>query len=374
MRPALCDDALRLDRILARLAPREPEAHGLVALMEIQASRAAARTGPDGEPVLQADRNRARWDQLLIRRGLAALGRAETLSDGKPGAYEPQAAIAACHARARRFPDTDWKRLAALHARPAEAMPSPVVELNRAMALSMAAGPALPNQLTAFPVIRNYHLLPSVRSDLLAEPARHAEARDEFERAASLTRNERERSLPLDGAAACDQAMRANAPDRPRPCEPALHRGSPRCAAGRSAARPTLEAPVVARVPRVVVLGLLGALDLPEGDGDTRAVLTHGDEHPPAIVAHTAAAVPPTALGHGRELVPALGDDRRRTAAAPLSLVGSSVAVERVGARHAGAMRSLGALVSGAIKHRTAMSEEWRFEPGGRRLRHQPRV
>jgi RNA polymerase sigma factor (sigma-70 family) len=214
MRPALCEDALRLGRILARLAPREPEVHGLVALMEIQASRAAARTGPGGVPVLLADQNRARWDQLLIRRGLAALERAEALIDGRPGPYVLQAAIAACHARARRFEDTDWERIAALYGYLAEAMPSPVVELNRAVALSMAFGPetglALLDQLLAVPALRNYHLLPGARGDLLARLGRHAEARAEFERAASLTRNERERTLLLARAAAGDRPARTD--------------------------------------------------------------------------------------------------------------------------------------------------------------------
>jgi RNA polymerase sigma factor (sigma-70 family) len=207
MRPALCEDALRLGRVLARLAPREPEAHGLVALMEIQASRAGARTGPGGEPILLADQNRARWDQLLIRRGLAALERAEALIHGRPGPYALQAAIAACHARARRFSDTDWERIARLYERLAEATPSPVVELNRAVALSMAFGPeaglALLDQLLAFPSLRSYHLLPSVRGDLLVKLGRPAEARLEFERAAALTRNKREQTLLLDRAAAC---------------------------------------------------------------------------------------------------------------------------------------------------------------------------
>jgi RNA polymerase sigma factor (sigma-70 family) len=210
MRPALCADALRLGRVLARLAPREPEVHGLVALMEIQASRTAARTGPGGEPILLAEQNRARWDQLLIRRGLAALERAEAMVDGRPGPYVLQAAIAACHARARRFTDTDWRRIAGLYERLAEAMPSPVVELNRAVALSMAFGPAtglaLLDQLMAFPAMRSYHLLPSVRGDLLVRLGRHAEARAEFERAAALTRNARERTLLLAHAAACDEA------------------------------------------------------------------------------------------------------------------------------------------------------------------------
>jgi RNA polymerase sigma factor (sigma-70 family) len=207
MRPALCEDALRLGRILARLTPREPEVHGLVALMEIQASRAAARTGPGGEPILLADQNRARWDELLIRRGLAALDRAEALADGRPGPYVLQAAIAACHARARHFPDTDWERIAALYEQLAEATPSPVIELNRAVALSMAYGPetglALLDQLTAVPALRNYHLLPSVRGDFLAKLGRRPEARAEFERAAALTRNERERTMLLGRAAAC---------------------------------------------------------------------------------------------------------------------------------------------------------------------------
>jgi RNA polymerase sigma factor (sigma-70 family) len=206
MRPELCAEALRLGRVLARLTPREPEVHGLVALMEIQASRAAARTGPNGEPILLADQNRARWDRLLIGRGLAALARAEALVDGRPGPYVLQALIAAGHARARRFEDTDWVRIAALYERLAETMPSPVVELNRAVALSMAYGPAtglaLLDQLTAVASLQGYHLLPSVRGDLLARLGRHAEARAEFERAASLTRNERDRTLLRDRAAA----------------------------------------------------------------------------------------------------------------------------------------------------------------------------
>jgi len=207
MRPALCEDALRLGRVLAGLTPREPEVHGLVALMEIQASRSPARTGPTGEPILLADQNRARWDHLLIRRGLAALDRAEALTGGKPGPYVLQAAIAAGHARARHFEDTDWERIAALYEQLAAATPSPVIELNRAVALSMAYGPAtglaLLDQLAAVPALENYHLLPSVRGDLLAKLNRPAEARAEFERAATLTRNERERTLLLDRAAAC---------------------------------------------------------------------------------------------------------------------------------------------------------------------------
>ncbi|MFC4070150.1 RNA polymerase sigma factor [Actinoplanes subglobosus] len=207
MRPALCGDALRLGRVLARLVPREPEVHGLVALMEIQASRTAARTGPGGEPILLADQNRARWDRLLIGRGLTALDRAEALIDGPPGPYVLQAAIAACHARARHFEDTDWVRITALYEVLAATTPSPVVEINRAVALTMAYGPdaglALLDQLAAFPAVRGYHLLASVRGDFLVRLGRHAEARTEFERAAALTRNERERTLLLDRAAAC---------------------------------------------------------------------------------------------------------------------------------------------------------------------------
>ncbi len=209
MRPALCEDALRLSRILAGLAPLEPEVHGLVALLEIQASRAAARVGPAGEPVLLFEQNRARWDQLLIRRGLAALQRAEELS-GALGPYALQAAIAACHARARTPQDTDWKRIVALYDALAQLLPSPVVELNRAVALSMAFGPAagleLVDTLLGEPALANYHLLPSVRGDFLLKLGRHQEARAEFERAAALTRNSRERSLLLDRAAACDKA------------------------------------------------------------------------------------------------------------------------------------------------------------------------
>jgi len=195
MRPALCEEALRLGRVLAELAPAEPEVHGLVALMEIQASRSDARVGPTGEPVLLLDQDRARWDQLLIRRGLAALDRA----GAAVGPYVLQAAIAACHARARAPEDTDWERIAALYDALASLVPSPVVELNRAVALSMAYGPAagleLVDQLVDEPSLRGYHLLPSVRGDLLAKLDRPAEAREEFERAASLTRNEREHAL-----------------------------------------------------------------------------------------------------------------------------------------------------------------------------------
>jgi RNA polymerase sigma factor (sigma-70 family) len=200
VRPALCEEALRLGRILAELAPREPEVHGLVALMEIQASRLRARVGPSGEPVLLLDQNRARWDWLLIRRGLAALARAESLG-GALGPYALQAAIAACHARARTAEETDWSRIAALYDALAELAPSPVVELNRAVAVSMAFGPAagleLVDELTDEPSLKSYHLLPSVRGDLLYKLGRLDEARAEFERAASLSRNSRERELLL---------------------------------------------------------------------------------------------------------------------------------------------------------------------------------
>ena len=206
MRPALCEDALRLGRILAELVPREPEVHGLVALLEIQASRTGARTGPSGEPILLLEQNRARWDQVLIRRGLAALGRAEALG-GARGPYALQAAIAACHARARTAEETDWKRIAALYTSLGSLAPSPVVELNRAVALAMAFGPsaglAVVDALTAEPSLAGYHLLPSVRGDLLAKLGRIDEAREELERAASLTRNARERALLLARAAAC---------------------------------------------------------------------------------------------------------------------------------------------------------------------------
>jgi RNA polymerase sigma factor (sigma-70 family) len=206
MRPALCQDALRLGRILAELAPNEPEVHGLVALMEIQASRAGARVGPRGVPVLLLDQNRARWDQLLIRRGLAALERAEALG-GALGPYALQAAIAACHARAHTPEETDWTRIAALYDALAQLAPSPVVELNRAVALAMAFGPAagleLVDTLISEPSLKSYHLLPSVRGDLLAKLGRFDEARAEFERAAALTRNTRERDLLLGRARAC---------------------------------------------------------------------------------------------------------------------------------------------------------------------------
>jgi predicted RNA polymerase sigma factor len=206
MRPALCEDALRLGRILAGLAPQEPEVHGLVALMEIQASRLGARIGPSGEPVLLLDQNRARWDQLLIHRGLAALERSQQVSNAL-GPYVLQAAIAACHARARTPEETDWERIAALYDALARHTPSPVVDLNRAVALAMAFGPAagleLVDALTSEPSLKNYHLLPSVRGDLLAKLGRFSEARAEFERAASLTRNARERELLLERAFAC---------------------------------------------------------------------------------------------------------------------------------------------------------------------------
>jgi predicted RNA polymerase sigma factor len=206
MRPALCDDALRLGRILAELVPEEPEVHGLAALMEIQASRSKARVGPSGEPILLLDQNRGRWDHLLIRRGLAALERAARLG-GAHGPYALQAAIAACHARARDADETDWPRIVALYGQLATVAPSPVVELNRAVALSMAFGPAaaldLVDALTKEPSLEGYHLLPSVRGDLLKKLGRLGEARGEFERAASLTRNVRERELLLARARAC---------------------------------------------------------------------------------------------------------------------------------------------------------------------------
>jgi RNA polymerase sigma factor (sigma-70 family) len=199
LRPGLCREALRLGRILAELMPDEAEVHGLVALMELQSSRERARTGPRGEPVLLTDQDRSRWDQLLIRRGLAALERAGRL--GSLGPYGLQAAIAACHARAHTMESTDWPRIAALYDALAQLLPSPVVELNRAVALGMAYGPAeglaLADQLLDEASLRNYHLLPSVRGDLLARLGRHDEARAEFERAAGLTQNERERTLLL---------------------------------------------------------------------------------------------------------------------------------------------------------------------------------
>jgi len=220
MRPALCEDALRLGRILAELASREPEVHGLVALMEIQASRSRARVGPSGEPILLLDQNRARWDQLLIRRGLAALARSEKHragnNGGRQGPYELQAAIAACHARARAPEETDWEQIVALYGQLARVSPSPVVELNRAVALAMAHGPSagleLVDTLTSEPALESYHLLPSVRGDLLKKLGRMDEARAEFERAAGLTRNTRERELLIERAREC-----ADGPTLPEP-------------------------------------------------------------------------------------------------------------------------------------------------------------
>jgi RNA polymerase sigma-70 factor (ECF subfamily) len=209
LRPGLCEDALRLGRILAGLAPNEPEVHGLLALMEIQASRVGARVGPSGEPILLLDQNRGRWDQLLIRRGLAALARAEELGGAK-GPYALQAAIAACHGRARAAAETDWARIAALYDELAQLTPSPVVELNRAVAIAMAFGPeaglGLVDALTSEPSLKAYHLLPSVRGDLLYKLGRFNEARTEFARAAQLTQNVRERDLLLARAAACAQS------------------------------------------------------------------------------------------------------------------------------------------------------------------------
>jgi RNA polymerase sigma factor (sigma-70 family) len=216
LRPALCEDALRLGRILAGLMPREPEVHGLVALMEIQASRMRTRIGPSGEPIPLLEQDRARWDHLLIQRGLAALDRAEAL-DGTLKPYTLQAEIAACHARARTPEETDWTRIAVLYDVLVQLMPSPVVGLNRAVAFGMAFGPdkglELVDKLAAEPALRTYHHLPSVRGDLLAKLGRRAEARAEFERAAALTRNARERELLLSRAAACiDRPTHAGPP------------------------------------------------------------------------------------------------------------------------------------------------------------------
>ncbi len=215
MRPALCEDALRLGRILAGLVPNEPEVHGLVALMEIQASRVRARVGPGGEPILLLDQDRARWDHVLVRHGLAALQRAEELGGGL-GPYALQAAIAGCHARARAAAETDWERIASLYDALAQLMPSPIVELNRAVAVAMAFGPTEGLKhvevLATEPTLKGYHLLPSVRGDFLYKLGRFAEARAEFERAASLTRNTRERELLLDRARAC-----AEGPIQPGP-------------------------------------------------------------------------------------------------------------------------------------------------------------
>jgi len=207
MRPGLCEEALRLGRLLAELVPNEAEVHGLVGLMEIQASRSKARVGNSGEPVLLLDQNRGQWDQLLICRGLAALGRAEELRGGALGPYALQAAIAACHARARTAEETDWSRIAALYDNLARLTPSPIVELNRAVAVAMAFGPAagleIVDSLTAEPSLKAYHLLPSVRGDLLKRLSRFNEARAEFERAAALTNNVRERNLLLGRALEC---------------------------------------------------------------------------------------------------------------------------------------------------------------------------
>jgi len=208
MRPGLCEDAMRLGRILVGLAPREPEVHGLVALMEIQASRARARVGPGGEPILLPDQDRGRWDHVLIGRGLDALARAEALAAG-PGPYTLQAAIAACHARARTAEETDWARIASLYGALARRTPSPVIELNLAVAIGMATGPAAAlervDALRSEPALKSYHLLPAVRGDLLFKLGRIEEARAEFERAAALTRNGRERALLLGRAAACER-------------------------------------------------------------------------------------------------------------------------------------------------------------------------
>jgi predicted RNA polymerase sigma factor len=206
MRPTLCDDALRLGRILAELTPMEPEVHGLVALMEIQASRTRARVNSEGEPVLLFDQNRSKWDQLLIHRGLASIERAHQINMSR-GAYLLQAEIAACHARARTPSETDWPGIVNLYTELAQLIPSPVIALNRAVAVSMASGPeaglTLVDALASEPALGRYHLLPSIRADLLYKLGRHAEARSEFERAATLTRNSRERTFLLNRAAAC---------------------------------------------------------------------------------------------------------------------------------------------------------------------------
>jgi predicted RNA polymerase sigma factor len=209
MRPALCEDALRLGRILAELVPNEAEVHGLVALMELQASRTKARVGPSGEPILLFEQDRGKWDRLLIQRGLAALARAEKVS-AAPGPYVTQAEIAACHARARTGDETDWLRIAALYGQLAQISPSPVIELNRAVAVSMASGPAegleLVDRLQNEPALRSYHLLPSVRGDFLKKLGRLDEARAEFERAASMTRNAREQQLLQQRARECSES------------------------------------------------------------------------------------------------------------------------------------------------------------------------
>jgi RNA polymerase sigma factor (sigma-70 family) len=218
LRPELCAEALRLGRLLVALCPAEPEIHGLVALMEIQSSRLVARTGPSGEPILLLDQDRRRWDRLHVNRGLAALARADELAE-RPGPYALQASIAACHARAFRAEETDWARVAELYEALAAVTPSPVVELNRAVAVAMAFGPAagldLVDQLVATGTLDRYHLLGSVRGDLLEKLGRHGEAADEFQRAASLAQNRRERQLSLDRAAACRAAQRT-APRRGR--------------------------------------------------------------------------------------------------------------------------------------------------------------
>ncbi|GAA4067779.1 RNA polymerase sigma factor [Streptomyces shaanxiensis] len=205
LRPALCEDALRLARVLSGLMPKEPEVHGLTSLLEFQASRTTARTGPSGEPILLKDQNRTRWNRMLIARGIKALSRADATTTGAPGPYALQAAIAACHAHAYTYEETDWKTIATLYGLLAARSPSPVVELNRAVAVSMAEGPEpalrIVETIAAEPALRDYHLLPSVRGDLLARLGRTAEARAEFERAAALTRNERERELLLRRAA-----------------------------------------------------------------------------------------------------------------------------------------------------------------------------
>jgi RNA polymerase sigma factor (sigma-70 family) len=214
LRPALCEEALRLGRVLAELMPSEPEVHGLVALMEIQSSRSRARVSPAGEPILLADQNRAQWDQLLIRRGLAALARAQKLS-GPTGPYLLQAAIAACHARAHSLDQTDWPKIVQLYSELASLSPSPIIELNRAVAVSMASGPQaaleIVDSLVGEPSLASFHLLPSVRGDLLFKLGRFAEAQPEFERAASLTQNEPERKLLLDRAKACVTSARNDA-------------------------------------------------------------------------------------------------------------------------------------------------------------------
>ena len=211
MRPALCEEALRLGRIVAGLAPHEPEVHGLVALMEIQASRSKARTGPHGEPILLMDQNRAQWDHLLIQNGLASLERARKLGRGM-GPYALQAEIAACHARAREPKQTDWSRIVALYGQLAEIMPSPIIELNRAVAVSFASGPQqaleMVDRISSDPRLSNYHLLPSARADFLKKLGRLEEARTEFERAASMTQNSRERELLLERARDCSDVVR----------------------------------------------------------------------------------------------------------------------------------------------------------------------